>query len=162
MSTATDKAIPTWGEVKNIASQKQFHWMWYYDIPSVSTTATSYALTAKSLNGNTQTGHHSEHSTLFQLSLGDTFKSTSYGHDVASKMYPIDSCILPPCYNVHGRVYIKDYSFTYNGVLLMFSNIVFNLTDYSFKNLSFSLAANKSATFTDTRIFWEVQQLTTV
>ena len=45
MSTATDKAIPTWGEVKNIASQKQYHWMWYYDIPSVSTTATSFTYT---------------------------------------------------------------------------------------------------------------------
>ena len=162
MSTATDKAIPTWGEVKNIASQKQYHWMWYYDIPSVSTTATSFTYTdAKSLNGNTIQSHSSTDSVLFQLSLGDSWQSGNYCESPRT-LYPIYSCILPPCNNVHGKVCIKDYSFTYNGVLLMFSNMVLSLTDYSFKRLSLSLASNKAATFTSTRVFWEAQQLTTV
>lgn len=136
MSTSSDKAIPTWEEVKNIALQKQYHWIWYYDIPSVSTTGISYITHAKALAENVGTGHSSTEAILFQLSLGDTWTSTNYG-ETATNIYPIYSCILPPCYAVHGKLYLKDYSFTYNGVLLMFSNIVLNLTYTSFKNLFF-------------------------
>lgn len=160
MSTATDKAIPTWGEVKNIALQKKYHWAWYRQINSVSKT--SYTADGiKALSENVGTSHSPIESTLFQLSLGEIWTSTSFG-DAATNIYPIYSCVLPPCHNVHGIINIPDCTLKYGTASLMLSNIKLRLSDFTFKTLTFNLCADNEYTLNDVRLFWEVQQLTTV
>ena len=164
MSTATDKAIPTWGEVKNSLVKEQYHWVWYYAINNVSTTESEYTKdnnTVLSLNGNTNDEHSSNAITLFQISFGELFW---YKDDVVTPPYnirPIYSCIINPCKaTAHGTLYIPTTKINYDSSFtLTLRNAQLNLGDFGFKDLSFGITSTKNYEFSSAMIMWEIIQI---
>lgn len=100
MSTATDKAIPTWGEVKQSTLSKSYHFMWYYDITKVTTISTSCSNPKSIITHNE---HKNNEISLFSLSLGEDWRQGT-NMEVPYRIFPVYSCMLMPCSNVHGSV----------------------------------------------------------